>query len=68
MPHILEGALDPRIAPGGILFRHPHDQAANLGEDTLAAGALVQIGPLPHNKLPMPPQDRVWCHDGGDLT
>ena len=33
----------------------------------MAAGALVRIGPLPHNKLPMPPQDRVWCHDGGDL-
>ena len=55
MPDILEGALDPRVAPGGILFRHPNDQAANLGEDTVTAGALVRVRPLPHDELPMPP-------------
>jgi hypothetical protein len=50
-----------------MLVRHPHDQAANLGEDSPTAAAIVRVGPLPNNELPMPPQDRAWCHDGGDL-
>jgi hypothetical protein len=28
----------------------------------------VRVRPLPHDELPMPSQNRVWCHDGGDLT
>jgi hypothetical protein len=68
MPNVLKGALDPRVTPGGILFRHSHDQAANLGENTLATGPLVPVRPLPDDELPMPPQNRVWCHDGGYLT
>jgi hypothetical protein len=55
MPEILEGALDPCVAPGGILFRHPNDQAANLRENHVTAGALVRVRPLPHDELPMPP-------------
>ena len=67
MPHVLKGALDPRVTPGGILFRHPHDQAANLGENTLATGPLVPVRPLPDDELPMPPQQGVGRRDGGDL-
>src|SRR5258708_24650864 len=68
MPKILEGSLDPRVAPRGILFRHPDDQALNLGEDTPTASALARVRPLPHDELPVPPQDRVRRHDGRDLT
>jgi hypothetical protein len=39
----------------GIFFRHPHDQAVYLGEDTETASALVRVRPLPHDELPMPP-------------
>jgi hypothetical protein len=59
MPHILEGALDSR------LVRHPHNQAAVLGENTMAASPFVRVRPLPHDELPMPPQDRVRSHDRG---
>jgi hypothetical protein len=34
----------------------------------VAVGAPVRIRPLPYDKLPIPPQNRFWCHDGGDLT
>src|SRR5437764_9642146 len=26
MPDILQRTLDPRVAPGGVVLRHPHDQ------------------------------------------
>ena len=68
MPQILESALNSCVAPGGILFRHPHHQAADGGEDTAAAGARVQVGPFPDDQLPMPPQNRVRCDDASDLT
>jgi hypothetical protein len=68
MPDILESALNSRVAPGGILVRHPNDQAANLGEDTVPARAGVRVRPLPYDELPMPPSNCVWCHDGGNLT
>jgi hypothetical protein len=68
MPDILEGALDPGVAPSRILVRHPHDQPANLSEYTVTARALVWVRPLPYDELPMPRLNRVWCHDGGDLT
>jgi hypothetical protein len=68
MPDILKGALDPRVASGRVVFRQPNDQPASLGEYTVTAGALVRIRPLPHDELPMPPQDRVRCDDARDLT
>jgi hypothetical protein len=68
MPDILESALNSRVALSGILVRHPNDQAANLGEDTVPARALVRVRPLPHDELPMPPQDCVRCDDARDLT
>jgi hypothetical protein len=40
----------------------------NLGEDTVTTRALARVRPFPHDELPVPPQDRVWRHDGGDLT
>jgi len=35
---VLQRALDPRVAPGRILLRHPHDQAPDLDEDVAPAG------------------------------
>ena len=68
MAHILERALNSCVAPSGIFFRHPHHQAAYLGEDTVSVVALVRVRSLPHDELPMPPQDRVRCDDAPDLT
>ena len=45
MPKILEGSLDPRVAPRGMLFRHPDDHGLNLGEDTVTARALARLRP-----------------------
>lgn len=33
MSHVLQRAANPRVAPR-IRLRHPHDQAADLGEHT----------------------------------
>jgi hypothetical protein len=43
MPDIYEGASDPRAAPRRILFRHPNDQATNLGENTVTPGARLRV-------------------------
>ena len=40
MSYILQGALDPRVAPSGILRRHPDHQAADLGEDLVGPECL----------------------------
>jgi hypothetical protein len=68
MPDILEGPLDPGVTPHGVLFCHPHDQPADLGENTTAAQPPVRIRPLSDHQLPMPAQNRVWSHEGGNLT
>ena len=68
MSHILERALNACVAPRGILVRHPQHQAAYLGEDTVSVVAVVRVRPLPHDELPMPPQDRVRCDNRRDLT
>jgi hypothetical protein len=69
IPDIREGSLDPCVTPGGILLRHPHDQATDFGEETVAGGGtVVRVRPLPLYELPMPSQNRAWCDDTPDLT
>ena len=43
MSEILEGSLDPRIAPRGILPGHAHDQVSDLGQHAAAVGSLPRI-------------------------
>jgi hypothetical protein len=68
MPHVLERALDPRVAPRRILPRHPQNQSPDLDEDaaTMLAGSLVR--PFTDDQLPVPPQQRVRRHTRGDLA
>ena len=40
----------------------------NLGENDVNGQRACSVRPLPHDKLPMPPYNGVWCDDGGDLT
>ena len=67
MPDVLQRPLDSGVAPGGILFRHPHRQAPNLRQHSTTARTLSGVRPLPGDELPMPAQQRVRSHDGRDL-
>ena len=67
MPDVLQGPLDARIAPGRILFRHPHRQAPNLRQHSTTAWATSCVRPLPGDELTMPAKQRVRRDDGRDL-
>jgi hypothetical protein len=68
MPDVLQGTLDPRVAPRGILLRHSYNQPPDLDEDAPTARGPGCVGPFPSNQLTMPPKQRIWRHDRGDLT
>jgi len=59
MVNILQRALNPRVAPCGILLRHAHHELADLGQDTATPGSLLRKRPLARHQLPMPAQQRV---------
>ena len=65
MPEVLQGALDPRVPPGRIVFGHPHDQASDLRAPPAMACSRLPIGPLARNEL-VPPQERIGRDDRGD--
>src|SRR5258706_7186442 len=67
MADILQRTLDPRVAPGRILFRHPHDEPLDFGEYAATAGPTRGTRPLPRDEFPMPAQNRVGGDDRGDL-
>ena len=67
MADVLQRPLDSGVAPGGILFRHPHRQAPNLRQHSTTARTPSGVRPLPGDELPMPAQQRVRSHDGRDL-
>ena len=66
VPHVLQRALDPGVAPRRILLRHPHDQAPDLEEDVPPA-AWPTVRPFPRNQPAIPPQQRVRRRNRGDL-
>jgi hypothetical protein len=68
MTDVLESTLDPRVAPPGILFRHPHHEAADFCQHLMAAGPLPCVRPFPRDELSMPSQNRVRGDDRGDLA
>jgi len=54
-------ALDPAVAPAGVLPRHAFDQRHDGVVDRRASGA-VRVGPLPRDQASMPSQDGSRCH------
>ena len=67
MSEVLQGALDPAVAPRGILPRHPDRQMADLAQHTGASHASSLNGPFARDELPVPPHDRIRGHQGGHL-
>src|SRR5262249_24391436 len=68
VPEVLEGTLNPGVAPRRVSLGHSHDELADLGEDTATARSPVRIRPLARHQLPVPPQQRVRRDDRRDVT
>jgi hypothetical protein len=68
VPEILEGALDPRISPRGILFRHPPDQLADFGKNAATGCFDLSVGPFPGHELPVPAEQCVRRDDRRDVA
>src|SRR5260221_14147835 len=66
MADVLQGTLDPRVAPRRVLLRHTYDKAANLRQHATTFAALRRIRPFVRDQLPMPPKNRVGSNDRGD--
>jgi hypothetical protein len=47
-------ALDPRVAPGGVLAREPDDQGHEFGRDRQPPGPGRWLPPLPPHQPPVP--------------
>ena len=67
MSKVLQRATDPRVAPGWILFRHPHDEPPDLREHALLTVPTLRMGPFARDEMTMPSENRVGSDDGGDL-
>ena len=67
MPHILQRALDPRVAPRRIVLRHSDDEPLDLRKHA-ATSASGGIRPFPGDELSVPPENRVGRDDGRDPT
>jgi hypothetical protein len=63
VPEILEGTLNPRIAPRPVFLGHAHHELPDLGKDTATAGLLPRRRPLARHQLPVPSQQRVRRDD-----
>ena len=61
MPEVLERALDPAVAPRGILPRHPDGELSNLAHDSRASRTPSHRGPFLSNQRAVPSEDRVGC-------
>src|SRR5947209_4433680 len=59
MPEVLQGTLNPAVAPPRILTRHPDGQLADFTEHARSADASSISGPFTGDELSMPPQNRV---------
>ena len=68
MPHVLQRALDPRVAPGGVLPRHADDEPADLCEHAAPTRPGRRVRPLAGDQLSVPAEQRVRSDDRGDLA
>jgi hypothetical protein len=53
-------ALDPLIAPAGVIAGHPFDERGDLCVDRWPP-MLMRVGPVPADQAPVPAQQRSWC-------
>ena len=60
IPQVLQGTLDPAVAPRGILPRHPEGQVADFAQHAWSSHTSSLRRPFTRDKLAVPPQDGVW--------
>jgi hypothetical protein len=67
MPEVLQGTLDPRIAPRGVLRGHAQNQGSDgcVHTWTSASGPCMRIPAS--RQLAVPTQNRVRCRNGRHL-
>ena len=63
MAHVLQRALNPRVAPRRILGRHSNDQSSEVCLQTRSARTRASVGPFARDQFTMPAENRVWCDD-----
>jgi len=68
VPEILEGTLNPRVAPRRVVLGHSRHKLPDLGKDTATAGSLPPIRPLARHQLPVPSQERIRRDECRHLT
>ncbi len=56
-PELAQLALDPHVAPPGILPREPHDDRAELGIDGRATDVRAAVRPFAPDELAVPAQE-----------
>ena len=65
---VLEPAADTRVAPRRVLLRHADDKRGDVRLRARTAGtSLLRAVVLVGDQKPVPAQDRVRCHDAGDV-
>jgi hypothetical protein len=64
---VLQRTLETCVAPARVFSGHSHDELANLPHNPGPSRPPAGVRPFSNDKLPVPPQDRVWRHQAGDL-
>jgi hypothetical protein len=67
MSKVLQRALDARVAPGGVLSRHTHDQRPDVCFQTWTATATTGIHRLADGQLAMPSENGVRRDNRGHV-
>ena len=65
MPKVLQGALNPRVAPGRVLRRHAHDQQPDVCLQTWAPTAATGVRRRAGDQLAIPSENSVRRDDRG---
>ena len=66
MAHVLQRALDPRVAPRRIVCSHPYHERTDERLQPEAARTGAAVGPLPRDQHPVPPKHGVGRHERRD--
>jgi hypothetical protein len=64
---VLQGALDPRVAPRRVLGRHAHGERPDLRVHSRAPRPATGVCPLAHDEFAMPPENGVPRDDRGHI-
>ena len=60
---VFQCALNPRVAPGRILCRHPNHQPSKVSLQAKTTWMSTPVGPFAHDQLTVPAENRVGRHD-----